>query len=60
MEQINKIDKCILEFIMNERKNIVFEKTQNLNLSKAFKGVGDFGEELTIYLKEVVHLTILN
>lgn len=52
MEQINKIDKCILEFISNERKNILFEKTQNLNLSKAFKGVGDFGEELTIYLFE--------
>lgn len=52
MEQIKKIDKCILEFIANERKNILFEKTQNLNLSKAFKGVGDFGEELTIYLFE--------
>lgn len=52
MEQIQKIDKCILDFIANERKNILFEKTQNLNLSKAFKGVGDFGEELTIYLFE--------
>jgi hypothetical protein len=52
MDQIKKIDNCILDFIFNERKNILFEKTQNLNLSKAFKGVGDFGEELTIYLFE--------
>ena len=46
-EQINE---CIKEFCVKERQNIEFERTKNKNLSKAFRGVGDFGEELTTYL----------
>jgi hypothetical protein len=46
-EQIND---CILDFCLKERLNIEFERTKNKNLSKAFRGVGDFGEELTTYL----------
>ena len=46
-EQIND---CIRDFCVKERLNIEFERTKNKNLSKAFRGVGDFGEELTTYL----------
>ena len=46
----SNIDNLIIEFCTNERRNIQFERTNLKNISKAFRGVGDFGEELTTHL----------
>jgi hypothetical protein len=46
----NSINQCLIDFCTTERKNILFEKNSRKNISKAFRGIGDFGEELTSYI----------
>ena len=48
--QQENIDKFIINFCNNERVNIQIERSSLRNISKALRGVGDFGEELTTYL----------
>lgn len=41
---------CIQEFSKQTRSNISFEETKNKNFTKAFKNIGDFGEELVLHM----------
>jgi len=41
---------CIEDFSKQTRKNILFEEIKNKNFTKAFKNIGDFGEELVLHM----------
>lgn len=41
---------CIQEFSKQTRDNILFEETKNKNFTKAFKNIGDFGEEFVLHM----------